>query len=145
MAKKRMERFLEPEYQKICCEIVSLRNGCIAKIGTWVISKNELFWKGNLFGGSHPWQKLKLFWNMGSCIMNSASVLHFFSWGVQELLHTMKGRLEQSYVPWSFSSLWVSGLGYTPGDKGWNKVLMGGSAEFWSSTIWGFKNSSFRW
>jgi hypothetical protein len=47
-------RLLEPEYQEVCCKIVSPRNSCIKKKGTVVISVEIITGEGNFFAESHP-------------------------------------------------------------------------------------------
>lgn len=39
------ERLREPEFQEICCETVSLRNSCITKTRTRVLSVKTLTWR----------------------------------------------------------------------------------------------------
>lgn len=45
---------------------------------------------------------------------NSSVIFFFFSWKAQALLHTTQDTIEQNQVPWSESSLGVSGPTYIP-------------------------------
>jgi hypothetical protein len=44
------EELQEPEYQEVCCEAVSSRNGCIYKTRTREILIHMLMWRGPLRG-----------------------------------------------------------------------------------------------
>lgn len=54
---RRPEGLWEAEYQEICHETVSPRNGCLNKTGTMTISMDMWTWEGECFEGSHPLTK----------------------------------------------------------------------------------------